>query len=637
MSFKPQQHEYGRRLIAAKMLVCFALGLIGVRLWYLQGVQGPYYRDLSENNRTRTIRTAAPRGTIYDREGRVLVRNRPAFDIALMVEDTPDVDIAVMRLAQIVDQSPNEVLDQFTTGRRSRPFEPKVVLSDVSRVDLARVKVNSHQLPGVIVATVPTRTYPNGELAAQLFGYTREISKEQLAKYGPRYRLGDSIGQTGLEKHYEDTLRGEAGYLRVEVDARGTRKGELGIVDEQVGSDLHLTLDIDLQRAAQDALGEKRGAVVALDPRNGEILALASSPTFDANILSGQVTKKDWDELRKDGTKPLTNRVHSHIYPPGSTMKLMYAVAGLQEKLVSPETKFNCPGYFQLGRRRYHCHKKTGHGKVDLRTAITVSCNSYFYQLGQALGIERLSRYLSMFGFGEPSGIDLPGEEKGVRPSAEWKKRTQGERWYPGDTIPVSIGQGYLATTPLQLAAALGALVNGGTYYQPRLIQSMVEQPSGAETVFGPTIRRRLPVQKEVFDLVREYAGDVVNHQRGTGKRAGFASVRVGGKTGTAQVRAGAREFKQERFKDHAWFIGFAPVEDPQIALAVIVENSGHGGSHAAPVARKVMRVFFRKKGILSDEDWAIEDTSIPEEVAPVAQQVAPPAVTTNATQQGVG
>lgn len=604
MSFRPQLPEIGTRIFLAQAVVCTVFALMGLRLWFLQGVYGDYYRDLSENNRTRTIRTASPRGMIFDRDGRILVRNRAAFNIGLFMEDTPNPDEMVLHLAGLAQRDVDAVVEQFRRGRATRPFEPRVVLPDVSRARLARIKVNTHSLPGVMVSTVPTRRYPNGSLAAQLFGYTREISKEQLLQMGSPYRAGDEVGQAGIEKQYESVLRGTAGYVQVEVDARGTRRGELGIVDETVGGDLYLTIDLDVQRAAESALAGWRGAAVAMIPNTGEVVALASTPTFDANLFSGHVSAIDWNALMQDPLKPMRNRAIANIYPPGSTIKLLWGLVGLQEGVITPSTRVNCPGSYQLGGRRYHCHKRGGHGLVDLRTAITVSCNVYFYHLGQALGIERLSKYIKAFGFGSKTGIDVPGEEAGVGPSPEWKRRLYAEPWYPGDTIPVSIGQGYLVVTPLQMATAISALANGGALVQPHLVKRIVHRATGQDELVTPPIRSELSIKREHFETVRTAAADVVSAERGTGKRAALQSVAVAGKTGTAQVKAGAGKQTDPRFQDHAWFVSFAPVVDPQLVVVVVVENAGGGGANAAPVVREIMKQFFRKRGVLSDEDW---------------------------------
>jgi penicillin-binding protein 2 len=625
MSFRPQQIDFGRRLLLAQLFVCLFFSVIGARLWYLQGIKGNYYRNMSENNRTRTIRTASPRGMIFDREGRILVRNRASFNVGLLMEDTPEPEQTVLQLAALSEVESATALEQFTKSKGNRPFEPRVVLTDLTRARLARIKVNTHQLPGVMVSNVPTRRYPNGTVAAQLFGFTREITREQLTSSDKRYRAGDEVGQVGLEKQYENVLRGNAGYVQVEVDARGTRRGELGIVDEAVGGDLYLTIDLDVQRAAEESLRGWRGAVVAMVPETGEIIALASTPTFDANLFSGHVSAQEWNQVSSDPEKPMRNRAISNIYPPGSTIKLFWALVGLQEGVITENTKVFCPGHYQLGKRRYHCHKRGGHGYVDLKTAITVSCNAYFYHLGQALGIERMAKYLESFGFGDPTGIDIPGEQPGTRPSPEWKRRLYGEAWYPGDTIPVSIGQGYLVVTPLQMAAALSALANDGKTVVPHLVKRIVDRASGEDRPVEPKFKSPVPIDQAHFAKIREFAAEVVASDRGTGRRSGFTALQVAGKTGTAQVKAGIGEQEDPRFKDHAWFVSFAPAEKPELVVVVIVENAGHGGSHAAPVAREVYKAFFQKRGMLSEED--INTPS----------QLAEPPVVTNAPQTAAG
>ncbi|MCB0325343.1 MAG: penicillin-binding protein 2, partial [Bdellovibrionales bacterium] len=579
---------------------------LGSRLWYLQCLQGSYYRDLSENNRIRTIRTQAPRGIIYDRYGRVIVRNRPAFQIALMLEDTPDVPATIERIARLTDREPERLQRAFESERRSMRFEPKVVLHDVSREDLARVKVNTHNLPGLIVSTIPTRSYPHGSLASQLVGFTREISKSQLdAEQEHGYHMGDIVGQTGLEREFESALRGEAGYTQVEVDARGARRAELGIVDHRQGANLYLTLDLDVQQAAEKALGDRRGAVVAIDPRNGEVLALASTPAFDVNMFSGPVAASDWNDLVKDIDRPLSNRGISSIYPPGSTMKLLWAVAGLAEGKITPKTRLPCPGYFWFGGRRYHCHKTGGHGAVNLQEAIMLSCNAFFYQLGHQLEIDTMSKYLDWFG--QLSGISLSGEQTATGPSRQWKLERFGERWYPGDTIPVAIGQGYLTVTPIQLARMVAGIASDGKMYRPMLVRKVVNPETGEMHEFQPELQRQLPIDPEVFRLVREYAATVVNEPRGTGKRSALNGVTVAGKTGTAQVAALGKAGDNERLNHHAWFVAFAPAEAPEIALSVIVENAGGGGLNAAPVAHDVLEVYFRKRGMLEEETEGIE------------------------------
>lgn len=621
MAAGKEQVFFVGRLTVAKMIACVCLSILVSRLWYLQVAYGAYFRDLSENNRTRAIRTAAPRGNMYDREGRLLVRNRPAFNIALMLEDTPNVTETIKKLAAITGRDEVKLLAQFEIRRKgSRPFEPKVVIYDVTRAELARVKVQTHKLPGVIVTETPTRDYTNNTLAAQVFGYSREISKSQLeALKDEGYRQGDIIGQSGLEKQFEDELHGKAGYVQVEVDARGTRRSELGIVDAKQGSDLYLSLDIDLQRVAEEQLGNRRGAVVALDPRNGEVLVLASGPSFDANIFTGQMLASEWGQVANDRDRPLTNRAIASAYPPGSTSKIIWAIAGLAEKKITPTTELNCSGYVVLNNRAYHCHKAGGHGALNVEKAIMVSCNVFFYQLGQMLGLSKMTKYLEMFGYGRPTGIDLPGEEAGTAPSEKWKLKQFGERWYPGDSVPISIGQGYFIATPLQMATMIATVANGGSRYRPLLVRKIQNTLIGQTRMFEP-VSEKLPVSSDIFAKVREYAVNVVGNARGTGGKARIEGVAIGGKTGTAQVSVLGRE--GDKFKDHAWFIAFAPAEAPTIAMAVVVENTGHGGTFAAPIARAVMEKHFRKTGVIPEE---IPEGSGVQEVKEEGEVLPPP------------
>lgn len=608
-----EKSHYASRLLIAQFLACACLLILIVRLWFLQVVYGSYYRDRSENNRVRYIRTEAPRGMIFDRYGRILVRNRSAFNVALILEDTPDIATTVKRLAEITGRDKEKLLSQFKSSKERVPFEPKIVIYDISREELAKVKVNQDQLPGVIVAEAPFRIYPNKNLASQVFGYTRELNKFQLEDLKDKgYVSGDLIGQAGLEKEYEQYLRGDAGYIQVEVDARGNRRQELGIKDAQSGSDLELSIDLDLQAAAETALSAYRGAVVALVPDTGEVLVLASSPSFDANMFSGQVSASDWELLAKDKNTPLSNRAISAAYPPGSTSKILWSIAALAEDKINSKQELSCSGTINIANHTYHCHKKGGHGAVNMEKAIMVSCNSYYYQIGQRLGIDLMSKYLNLFGFGKPTGIDLSGEIPATAPSVEWKKRTYHQPWFAGDTVPVSIGQGYFVATPIQMAQLAAALANGGKVYRPKLAKKIIDSKTGQTKELRPELvtdifRDRNPEQvKTWFEEIKSYAVEVVNNPRGTGRKAKLEGIIVGGKTGTAQVTALGGEGRGEKFKDHAWFISFAPAERPTIAMSVIIENSGHGGQFAAPIARTVLETYFRKLGMLEEQEEAV-------------------------------
>jgi penicillin-binding protein 2 len=609
--FKEQSdsQQFGFRIKIAAAIGYLIFGLLIFRVWYLQGVKGAYFRDQSENNRIRTVRTTPARGVLFDRDGRILVNNRPSFNIALMLEDVPKLEPVIEELSALSSRDKDELMRRLRLEGKRRPFEPRIVIPDVSRAELAKIKAHTYELPGVIVDTTPTRTYPYSSSAVQVLGYAREISKDQLEQLGEeQYRSGDIIGQSGIEKSYEQYLRGKSGFVQVEVDARGNRRGELGIVDSISGKNVYLTLDTDLQLAAEAALGEHNGAVVAVDPNNGEILALVSAPRFDANIFSGQMSLNAWESVSQDADKPLTNRAISQVYPPGSTIKLIYSVAGLAEKKITPQTEVFCPGYITIGKRRYHCHKREGHGAVHLREAISLSCNVYFYKLGQALGVSLIHKYTELFGLGRPSGIELGNEAGGTIPSEQWKLKHVGEKWYPGDTIPISIGQGYLTVTPLQLAMAISVVANGGTLYSPKIIKKVVDPVTGKVKNFPSRVQTRTNLPSEYFSTVRQFASEVVNGERGTGKRARIEGIEVAGKTGTAQVSAIKRGGKKSAIDDHAWFVAFAPAENPMIVLTILVEHGGGGGLTAAPMAKQILEAFFTKRGMIPPKDIVVEE-----------------------------
>ncbi len=581
------------------------------RLWFLQVVHGSYYRNKSENNRTRAIRVEAPRGIVYDRFGKVIVRNRPSFNLAILTEDVKNVNQTLEKIAGILKLDSKKLIEDFKSSKKNyRKFEPQVAIHDISHEDLARVEARGYSLPGVITTVEPARVYPYDNFASQLLGYTREISPEQLKELkNEKYRPGDQTGQSGLEVSQEKLLKGSPGYLQVEVDARGRRRSQLGVVDIVPGKDLYLTLDLELQKIAEEQMQGKRGAIVAMEPNTGEILALVSAPGYDPNLFSGNISNQGWKALVDDPGKPFRNRAVSSAYPPGSTSKLLWAITGLEKGIINENTLFNCPGYYKIKKRRFHCHKRAGHGKVNVSKAIKVSCNAFFYQLGHKLGIDNLSEYLNKFGFGKKTGIDLLAEKPATAPSRQWKKKRLNERWYDGDTIPVSIGQGYFTTTPLQLASMLSTLVNGGYRYRPNLVRKVIR---GQDVEYiRPELIEELKLSSHNVETVKYAAQRVVEEDGGTGKRARVPGVLVGGKTGTAQVAA-LEHGIEGKLNDHAWFVSFAPVEKPSIVLSIIVENGGHGGESAAPIAQAIMQRYFIDRGVIEKpKPIELEDETI--------------------------
>jgi penicillin-binding protein 2 len=589
------------RILSSLVVCALCISILVGRLWYLQIMRGSFFRDRSENNRLRTIFIPSPRGVIVDQRGEPLVSNRPSFNIELVVEDSPNVSQTVADVAHLVGEEPVELQERLSKQNKRRRFEPKILLRDVSRDVVAKISAQKHRLPGVIVSAVPVRAYPYGQLAAHAVGYLREISAEQLKSPTYQgYRAGDMVGQTGLEAAFERYLRGERGEQAVIVNARGTKIGEAFFQPEIPGSNVHLTLDRALQNAAEQALAGRRGAVVAMHAQTGDIMALASAPAFDPGVFTGEIPKDVWSDLTDASTAKLSNRAVQGAFPPGSVFKVFVAAGALSEGVTDTNEATVCPGFLKFGKRNFRCHKHSGHGKTDLYEAMVQSCDVYFYTVGQRLGVDRIYHYAhDLFGLGEPVGLEGMDENAGLIPSTRWKeayfKDPENKRWYPGETLPVAIGQGAVLTTPLQLARSLAAVINGGRLLKPRLVAKVVagdgrvlEQRGGE-----PQVSRVLEIEPAIFEYLKQSLLGVVEDKRGTGRRAALpkeSGIRVGGKTGTAQVVS--RESGAD-FEDHAWFAGFAPAEKPEIVVVALVENAGHGGEIAAPVVRKVMMQYF--------------------------------------------
>jgi len=589
------------RVRRAFALACTAFLLIVATLWYLQVVRGAHYRERSENNRLRAVFVPPPRGVILDRNGEVLVKNRPAFNVELVLEDCPKPDAVIDRLAAILDVDAEEIRARLKTQGSRRRYEPKVLLKDIDRDRVARVMAHRYELPGVVVNVTPTRDYPHGNVAAHVLGYIREISQSQLeAERYKEYRRGDIIGQFGVESTLEPQLRGKRGVEFVVVNATGSRIGGSSFDPASPGADVRLTIDLPAQRAADTALRNKAGAVVALSPKTGEILALSSTPAFDPNIFTSELEPATWRELTTGRARPMTNRAVQGTYAPGSVFKMIVAAAALAEGVTTPSERIFCPGYLNFGGRPFKCHKHSGHGSVDLYDSLVQSCDVYYYTIGQRLGVDRIHDYALRFGLGKPTGLELVHEARGIIPSTEWKrtffKNPANKKWFPGETLSVAIGQGAVTTTPLQLALSMAALVNGGFVVRPSLTVSGDGEPSE---------RRAIEVDGKIRKIVADALIGVVADPRGTGHRARLPAdlgVSVGGKTGTAQVVSLEKAGGHAHLADNAWFVGFAPAEDPAIVVAALVENGGHGGSAAAPVVRAVMEAFFRRGGPTSPE-----------------------------------
>jgi penicillin-binding protein 2 len=601
-----------RALLAVLVVIVLTSLLVG-RLGYLQIVQHDLYSTRSEKNRVRVEPLPPNRGLIYDRNGTLLAENRPTYNLTLVRERVDDLDDT---LALIVDllELPEEEIEAFQvrSRQRQRPFQPALLMSDLSEEQIARLAVNRHLLPGVEVEAQLLRYYPDAEVMAHALGYVGRINAEELQDLDPgRYAGTHFIGKTGVERFYETELHGEAGLRKVETNARGRVLRELGRTDPVPGANLTLTLDRSLQMLAYELLDGRRGSIVAIVPNTGEILAMVSTPGFDSNQFVTGIDVASYRALQEDIDLPLFNRAIRGHYPPGSTIKPFLALAGLVEGVITPDSTINDPGFYQLPNdsRRYRNWLRWGHGRVDMERSIAVSNNTYYYTLAHDLGIDKLHERMSNFGFGQRVAHDVQGESTGLMPSRDWKRARFNQPWYPGETLSVGIGQGYWQVTPLQLASATAALANRGHWVKPRLALRIGEEPVPAE--LPDTLPDIQLANDNWWDRVYSGMEKVLSGSEGTARRTGVGlEYRMGGKSGTAQVfslgqdqRYNAEEL-EERLRDHALFMAFAPIEEPKIAVSVIVENAGGGSTHAAHLARAMT------------DAWLLEDE------APEAEEV---------------
>lgn len=584
--------ELHRRLTILRVGLLLVVVLLGLRLWHLQIREGPYYRDLSENNRTRLVLLEPARGLIYDRHGVLLANNVPSFSLYVTLEDVKDREVLIQQLSDLLSLDP-ALIQRKLEGKGSKLL-PRKVKDRLTLRDATVIEAHRWDLPGVMVQVESQRNYPGGVTAAHLLGYVGEISAEQLEK--PEFsdlHQGSIVGQYGVEKSYDRHVRGQAGQKSVEVDALGHEKKAAVVEKPQAGNDLYLTIDIRLQKVAEELLGEESGAIVALDPTNGDILAMASRPAFDPNVLSRELTPKQWVEIVQDEGRPLNNRASQGQYPPGSTFKIPMAVAALETNTMSPSSTVYCNGGYQFGKRVYHDWKASGHGAVDLYQALVHSCDVYFYTVGQRMGIDVMADFGREFGLGQGTGVELPSERSGIMPSTSWKQQAKNEPWLPGETISAAIGQGYVTVTPLQMASLIGTVANNGVSYRPRLVQAVMDRTTGNLQELPAVPRGKIKTKPETFRVIKEALADVV--KVGTATKAKSSLVTIGGKTGTAQVaalRTGPEQDIPKKFRDHAWFVAFAPVESPKIAVAVLAEHMGHGGSAAAPLAKELIETY---------------------------------------------
>ena len=588
--------ELQQRLVLLKVGVLVVVGLLALRLWQLQVRDGPYYRELSQDNRTRSILLHPARGLIYDRNGKLLANNVPSFNLYVELKDVSDRKALIQKLVGYLEIDESELSKKF----RARGSLTRVKLKGgLTLREAALIESHRLDLPGVVVHPEFQRNNPQGPYAAHVIGYVGEVSEQQLLKEDFQgLHQGSIVGQYGVERKYDQLLRGQAGRKLIEVDALEHEKRTISVDKPQAGHDLYLTIDFDLQQLAEDLLGEEAGAIIALDPKTGETLALASQPSFDPNALSRGLSSKEWQKILQDKRHPLTNRAIQGLYPPGSTFKIIMAAAALETNGVDMTDTIQCGGRFRFGKRTFRDWKASGHGWVDLHKAMTHSCDVYFYKMGHRLGIETIATYASLFGLGEKTGIDLPSERSGIVPSPEWKQQARGEPWYPGETISVSIGQGYVTVTPIQMARVIATISNNGVSHQPQLVRGVRRRNTGEVEAWPKPQATPLGLQPAFVEGIQRSLASVVSE--GTARRANSPLVTIAGKTGTSQVVALRSDKEKEtpkEFRDHAWFVSYAPFENPQIAVAVLAEHSGHGGSAAAPLARKLIEAFIEKTG----------------------------------------
>ena len=572
------------RVLSGVVGVCLAV--IAGAFWFVQVVRGSYYRDLAENNRLRKVAIKAPRGSIYDRYGRVMVENLPSYNLLLDRSRTADFTASLEFAAPILERPQPELQALVERYKGVPSFQPVLLGEGLTLDQVARFEVEQLAHPEFVVDVTHRRLYRLGVQAAHVLGYLGEARPEELADSQKGLKIGDWVGRRGVELEYDARLRGEDGERVVVVDSHGQSVEELGREVGRPGGALTLTLDAGLQQEAERQLEGRAGAVVALDPRNGEVLALVSAPGYDPNLFTRRLEVAEWQQLIQDPLLPLQNRALASAYPPGSVFKMVMAAAGLAEGVITPSDGVFCNGSKTFYKRTFHCWKPGGHGFMNLESALKNSCDVYFYELGQKLGIERIARYARLFDFGQSSGIDLDGEKRGLVPDGEWSQRQRSHPWYPGETISVAIGQGALQTTPLQMAVMAAAFANGGYIVTPHLVRGDDSHP-----------RRRIDLPPAVFEPIRRGMWKVVN-DRGTGASARVAGVEIAGKTGTVQVVAHTAyedsSLRPYAERNHAWFASFAPFDNPTVVIVVFLEHGGQGSRVAAPVAKALYEKLFR-------------------------------------------
>ncbi|MBW1718727.1 MAG: penicillin-binding protein 2 [Deltaproteobacteria bacterium] len=593
------QEANKRRCDIAILIMFLCLVTFCARLWHLQIVQGEDFRQQSERNRIRSVRLQPPRGKILDRTGRLLAGVKPCFNVCLVKEDVRDMEALLAKLSPLLGETEAEIRTRLGSEQKGPKYVPIVIKRGAEWETLSRIESRLFSLPGVFIEVTPIREYPYGSIATHLLGYLGEISRKDIEE--KRYkgaRSGDLVGKYGIEERFENDLAGVKGQRRLEVDAEGRL---VRVIDEKPpipGKDLYLSIDLELQQASEEAMKEYVGALVALDPQTGRILALVSSPAFDPDAFATGIDNKEWEALNDPVSRPLQNKALQGRYAPASTLKIVVAAAALQEGIVTRNTSFECASRFRLGKSSFRCWDWRGHGQTNLYKALVESCDIYFYQVGLKLKNEKIVKYANAFGLGSKTGIDLPNESPGFIATPDWKLKKYNEPWQEGETLITAIGQGFTLVTPLQMACLTSAVANGGTLYSPVYLEKLTGPDGHIFASFESDPKGKLPISESNLRIIKRALVGAVNDEKATGNKCKLPDVLVAGKTGTAQVIGQAKRRQDKKldwkYRDHAWFVAYAPADKPELAVAVLCEHAGHGGSVAAPIARKVFEKWFQ-------------------------------------------
>lgn len=600
-SDEDDRRRFQKQTLITLVVIAIVFVVIGFRLFSLQILRGDYYLELSEKNRLRVYRLFPPRGLILDRKGKLIVDNRLGFDLFYRPVSRKDklTDEEVKIIASLLQ------IDEATlnkTIKEASAYSPSKLASDLDYDTLAKLEEALNIIGrdrGLEILLTPKRNYLYPLLIPHFLGYLREISPSELARNSEVYRAGDLIGKSGIEQAYEEFLRGNAGMEWVEENAFHQRLRTIKVEPAKVGKNLYLTIDLDLNLKVAEIFGERSGAVVVMDVNTGGIIAAFSNPAFDPSIFSGRLKPELWQSLLENPARPLVNKVIAGVYPPGSVFKPVVALAALQNGVITPQQEIICTGSYHIGAYEYGCWKKEGHGIVNLHFGIVNSCDVYFYRVAEMTGIDRLSEFAKKCGFGRETGIKIAGEMSGLVPDRNWKRNVKKQPWHLGETLFFGIGQGYVLTTPLQIAVFYSALANGGKLLEPRLVERIEDPITGKVETTEVKVTGEIPAKKEYIRIVNKALLDVV--EGGTGRQARLNEIKVAGKTGTAQV-VSMRNNRAE-IEDHAWFAAFAPFEQPEICVVVLVEHGGKGGAVAAPIAREIIRAYFEQKGVLKEKE----------------------------------